>query len=341
MSDDEEECTESFRVNCKACLLTYNCDEHVTYSEWRDLLLAKCKDGDRVSTCHEKANRNHFHAYIERLKGRIDCALKHFEIMDTMPNCQCNKVKGSGFRIAADRGHFYVVCQHKKSQITFDTNWQPCHDYAVKAKWPLDMWRTEKIADDRIVECLAFYKCLDPRDKQMIECTVSQTKQKRKLEAIAERKVRIRAAFKPFPIIPLVEEWYAQYLSELARYKFLILWGPSRTHKTEFVKARLGANVFTHHDCVSWNGYDDEYHTAVVFDDVKSIYKYVSDSRHLFQANDMATVNTSATNCYARQIDVVGKPLVITTNEEPTSDWILANAFILEVAHPLGGRDDR
>lgn len=331
---------DKFHIKARACLFTYNIDDDniPTFDDFRDAFLAirEGHDGDRVTICMEEAARIHFHVYLEGA-SQIDCDLEHFKLFDTMPNCQTNTVKGSGFRHRADCGHFYLANEFKNSYMQHHTNWEPCHDYVVKAKWCLDMWRKNKINDDHIVECLAFYKCLDPRDERMIECTIARNSHKRKLDAIAEAHRDVRSRYNPYPVEPVVEEWYQQYETFEGRYKMLIVWGPSRMGKTEFVKARVG-KAFVHHDTVSWHGYDDDVYDAIIFDDVKGIYKYVSENRHLFQANDMATVQTSATNCYAKSINVFKKKLIITSNSEPTGDWIIANSFILEVWEPLGGR---
>ena len=36
------------------------------------------------------------------------------------------------------------------------------------------------------------------------------------------------------------------------------------------------------------------------------------------------TVQTSATNVYAMEIDVIGKPIIVTTNSDPEGSWITA-----------------
>lgn len=320
-----------FAVKARAILLTYNVD--ISYDDFRDALSELTLDGDRVSYCHEHAGRKHFHAYIERDR-QIDCQLAHFQIAGCTPNCQANKVKGSGFRSAADRGHFYVYCEYKSSHVESDATYHPNIDYAVKAKWLMDMWGCGKISDDKIVPALAHYRCLTPQLEAQVNICVSKNSAKRKAEYMQERAVRVRQDFRPFPVYQTVETWFEQYQHEVPRYKFLIIWGPSRTQKTEFAMARL-PGMFAHRDAVSWNGYDDDLHTGVIFDDVKCIYKYISDNRALFQASGFATVQTSSTNVYARTINLCAKPIVITTNDEPTSDWILMNSFVINASTPL------
>ena len=326
-----------FQIKARAVLLTYNLPEGVEpdLQTFWDALGDKVHDDDRVSLTIEKGEHRHYHAFVERVDSQIDCGIGHFQLYGCIPNAQPNTVKGSGFRTAADRGHFYCFCDFKNTWLASTTSWSPNDDYAPHKKWILDLWKKGKIDDNIVVECLAEYKCLDPRDKAMIECTISVNDRKRKADAAIARAERIRSKFDPFPVLPEVENWYSQYEDELSRYNFLIIHGPSKTRKTEFVRDRF-KNTFVHTDVVSWNGYNDEEHQHILFDDVKNIYKYISDNRHLFQAAGTAMVQTSATNVYARAIDVTQKAIIITTNEAPTSEWILANAVVIHVMTPLG-----
>jgi hypothetical protein len=89
--------------------------------------------------------------------------------------------------------------------------------------------------------------------------------------------------------------------------------------KTEFARS-LFRNAFLHRDSISWTGYDEDVHDAVIFDDIKCVYKIVSDNRALFQASGTAMQQTSATNVHALSVDVTAKPIVITSNYEPRGE---------------------
>ena len=147
----------------------------------------------------------------------------------------------------------------------------------------------------------------------------------------------MKTAHKPFPVI---DKWLEQYKKTWFRYTFLILWGPSKMGKTELARSYF-KNPFEHRDNVCWTGYDDERHDAIIFDDVKCVYRYIRENRALFQGCDCAVVQTSATNVYARTIDVAQKPIVVTTNDRPWGDdWIRANSVQVEINEPTYSADD-
>ena len=80
--------------------------------------------------------RVHAHAYLEGRK-QYDCSLSHFALVfppesndgdayESVPgDCQSNTVTGSGFRPAANRGHFYVQSKYKNTHIAERNNYLP------------------------------------------------------------------------------------------------------------------------------------------------------------------------------------------------------------------------
>ena len=65
---------------------------------------------------------------------------------------------------------------------------------------------------------------------------------------------------------------------EKERYNFLILHGPSKTGKTQLAKS-LFSNPFVHTDAICWAGYDEDKHDAIIFDDVKFVFKHISEAK--------------------------------------------------------------
>ena len=326
--DDDEENDESFQIKSRAILLTWNIvEEETTFDEFKDWILLNAHEEDEISLCQEKGSHNHFHAYISRSK-QICCSIKNYMFLGFKPNCAPNIVKGSGFTNAKNRGHFYVACKYKTTSLITWENYTPNEAYAVKSQWCMDLWQTQKVTD--LLGCCAFYLCLTPQIKSVYEVTMNKRKADDKRQGREERIQRLRNSKVPFKVYPEIEEWKAQYEIELDRYNFLILSGPTKVGKTQLAKS-LFKNPFTHTDAVCWTGYDDEVHDCIIFDDIKSIYRYVSENKSLFQAGSMARVQTSVTNVYSLEIDVIQKPIIITTNDPPMGPWILGNSISIEI----------
>jgi hypothetical protein len=330
-----------FHVKAKAVLLTYNnlpdgiensFDEFVAaFEPFLDTVA-------RYSVCLERGERVHGHAYLEARK-QFDCSLKHFTLAslgdECVPgDCKANTVKGSGYRVAADRGHNYVQCIYKNTHLHQSNNYEAGEGFLVKTQWIQTLWGQQKINDDKVLECAAYYRCLTPALEGMVRITLQKRKQKEKGEKAEVRRKLLQGETLPFKVFPQIDEWLRSFEQVTFRYKFLILHGErSQIGKTE--KARsLFKTPFIHRDSVCWNGYDENIHDGIIFDDVFVIYKYISENRALFQAGSSVTVQTSPTNAYALTVDVTQKPIVVTTNDAPYGDWILANSVTVHVNEP-------
>lgn len=333
---DKEE-KKKFRVQAKAGLLTYNETSIETaedLEEMRTELKAKFKHDISLSLCVEKESRLHNHVFFES-ESVVDCDLAYFEttksgkVGDFKPN------RGKNI----DRGHWYVQCEWKKSHITSVT------DKKIKPnqRWLMDEWKNDKI--EKITEGLAAEKLLTPQLQLQISA-VNNFQEKEKIsKMLAERKEVLASSMKKFASIPEIEEWKAQFSVVSLRYKFLVLCGPSQMRKTEFAKS-LFSNPFIHKDKVDWDGYSWLTHDCVIFDDINlpdHIWKYVRQNKVLFQASSTVAVNTSATNCYKRDICIVQRPIIICSNDglvekyvtDTYKEWILSNCHWQEVTKPV------
>ena len=335
----------TYDVKAKAILLTYNlpleiATPTVSPQDQQELFDAYVEANDmsqisKWSLCLEKGSRLHCHAYFESTK-QFDCRLSRFSVILLEQNCppsdvQCNKVKGSGYRAAADRGHFYVQCIFKNTHLHQQNNYQAGIDFSVKTQWINDLWSKGKIDDDKVLECAAYYKCLTHSFQDMVTRTVQKNKEIEKRNKIQKRRMELQQLKTPFKTFPEIDMWLCQYVKLQFRYNFLVVHGSeSKLGKTELVQSYF-KNPFMHKDVVCWTGYDDDKHDAVIFDDVKDIYDYILAHKALFQASGTAQTQTSATNMYARTIDVTQKPLIITSNHSPEGNWIMGNSVRINV----------
>lgn len=330
------------QIKTSAILLTYNGLQ--CYEKFKTAMMQKLHDKDRYAICEEQTpkqkeeDRVHHHAFIWRHTGQIDCSSDHYTIDGVHPNVQCNTSKGAATAVSCQRGMFYVETEFKTTHIKSDTNYYAGHDYAVKQKWIMDLYQTNKCK--RALEAMAHYSCLTPAGEAQVRMSDSRRMKDAKSEALKERQAYLQTTYSPFGSLYDVEQvWLPQYEHVKDRYDFLVVFGRSKTGKTNYCRS-LFKNPFLHRDSVCWNGYDPDLHDCVIFDDVKSVYKYVNENRALFQAGSSVMVQTSLTNIFAISIDCTQKPLIITTNTEPTGDWILANSVCIPVGDPLW-MDDR
>lgn len=339
-----------FAVKAKAILLTYNQLPDGLTIEQLTLAFSSAtflKSVRYWSVCLEQGSRVHAHAYLEANK-QFDSAVSYFDLaiahqdsvfMSKPSHCVSNMKKGSSYRGGANCGHFYVQCKYKNTHIAQFNNYEACSDFTVKTIWVQELWQKGKINDNKVLPCAGFYRCCTPALEGLVRHSVGKLRVEVKAESRATRMRMLEELKAPHKQYAEINEWKKQYTQVAFRYKFLIISGPTRTGKTQLARS-LFSCPFEHNDAVCWINYDDEKHDAVIFDDVKFIYKYISDNRALFQAGGLATVQTSATNMYSMQIDMTQKPIIVTCNDEPRGDWILGNSIRLYIEEPTWECDD-
>lgn len=325
----------TFHIKSRAILLTYNGLSLDSLDAFTELIQNSPCWGAiaRWSLCMEEASSLHFHAFLEGEK-QLDHELSNWELLGVTPNCQCNSVKGSGARPSLDRGHFYVACRFKTSSLDHSTNYHPAQDYVVKSQWLLNLFCTQKVTGPNALNAAADYGTLTKHFEDQITRSDDRMRHCARIQKKRERQEALVATYTAYKVYPQQIEFLEQFLHLKGRYKFFIIWGEeSGLGKSDFAKS-LFENPFLHDNSISWAGYDDEVHDGIIFDDVHDIYRYVSHNRNLFQARGEVKVNTSATNCYAMSIDVTQKPIIVTTNYEPTNPWVEQNSIVLEVDKP-------
>lgn len=333
---EEDTLAKVYNIKCKAFLLTYNKVNVKTYEGmivFLDEIKKKSDCERRYSICLEEYKEegkegNHIHLYIHSGKT-VKCQLSYFDVGDNkVSDCQPNTTKGSGYYNAMHRGHFYVQCKHKLGHLYEFSDFVANQDFTIKPEWIMSLWRKEKLANP--IESLTHYKCITPRLEQEIECW--NNKQSNKHEKLSKRRKILDGKMMPFKEFAIVEEWKEQYNDILYRYKFLIIFGPSDLGKTLYAMS-LFKNPYRHKQVIDWSKYDDETHDCIIFDDIPNFYDWVIQNKITMQANDIITINTSTTMCYAKEIYLADKPMIALLNDPPpdNSEWIFANSVIFQL----------
>jgi len=338
---DDKPVEKKWRVQSKAGMLTYNRVEIENHEDLVDMYKElKVKFSDTIfSLCLEKESRFHVHLFFEK-ETPFDCDLQYFVTSKSGPVDDCSPNRGKNIA----QGHFYVQCEFKKSHITCFFDKKICNP---AEKWLMDWWKCGKI--EKITEALAAYKLLKPQLQLQISANQDWEEKMKIQKEIVERDERLNSIKEEFAVIPRVMWWQSSFKVEDFRYSFLVLCGASRLRKTEYAKS-LFKNPFIHKDKIDWTGYSWSENGCIIFDDVNlpdHIWKYVRQNKVMFQSSSIVAVNTSATNCYKRDVCVVQKPIIICTNDAllepfvsaPYREWIQANSVWIDVTEPIAFKD--
>lgn len=318
-----------FRIRAEAFLLTYRGlvypDQLRCLRPWQDV--------QEWTLCHEKGGQMHSHLYIVNRKGDYDVSIKDWIVQDLQqPDCSPCKAKGSSARRSRDRGHFYVFCEYKTTHLWSGGNYRPCKDYAVDLTWVKTLWQQGKVDD--AVCCAAAYRVLTSAFESSVKRCMAQSQKITRREYHERRDVVLRAQRLPFRTYPTVEDWKAQYYFEQPRYKFLWLVGPTQMGKSSFARS-LVSEPFIHVAGVSWASYNAAVHTGIIFDDCFDMTPYILKYKALFQCSGVASTNTSATNCYALDVDTAGKMMIVCSNSPSDDEWIVSNSFQVVIDQPV------
>ena len=327
-----EEVEAGFRLHCKAVLFTWNCKEPKSaddaYGE-----LSTLPHWELVmwyTICAEEGSHWHIHAYVE-FKKRVDHSADGWKLWGVAPDIRANTTSGSGFNQAVRRGSFYVANEYKKTFRSHLMNFVPGQHYSVKTQWVIDQWSQDKLRDP--VECAGKYRCLTPPFKAMVSMSQGAISSLERREFISQRNLELAQQRKAFKVYEAVTLFTEQFKTTQARYNFLWIWGESKLGKTELAKS-LAEHYWHHRNSINWAEYRADKHIAVIFDDCGEPEVYITNHKMLFQANEITTVNTSRTKCFALEVDCVQKMIIVCANHPPYTAWVLANCFVLHVTEP-------
>ena len=103
--------------------------------------------------------------------------------------------------------------------------------------------------------------------------------------------------------------------STLARFKFLVIVGESRTGKTVFAE-NMYDNPFIMNSGWNFGTYDANVHDCIVCNDIHDIATKVREYRTLFQSSGTTALGESRTNCYQKDVNTLKRLIIITMNRE-------------------------
>ena len=106
-------------------------------------------------------------------------------------------------------------------------------------------------------------------------------------EMVSAAQASSRQELQPFPRWPIVDAWLAEVTKPLqTRKRCLVLQGPSRTGKTEFVRGLFPFGAVHELNCanlkdICLHGFDTLQHRAILWDEASA--SLVSKNRKVFQ----------------------------------------------------------
>lgn len=292
--------------------------------------------------------RLHAHACFRASSSLQFQTLDELRALGTKPHCSMAATMGNLRKRASDWQPYYYLVAPKRGVLFQAHSKEAFRDFAVNAEWIWTLLQGQKIEiQDARREFVKSAKNLSRHMGNL------ETYERELTAASLEDEIRRKAALfeahrKPFKRIPLVQRFLALHKKAAERRPFLVVEGPSRMGKTQFVCSLVPpgrALEVNCSDCLDppLRKFDMRAHSLILFDEggVQMVLK----NRRLFQApNCPVTIGSSPTNRDAYDVYLNNTMLVICSNTwssqlagTPSADaeWIKANQVYVHVTEPL------
>ena len=302
----------------------------------------------------EKQLRLHAHLYLKNEDQQIRCEDQNkLSFMASTPNLK-QKLWGRVVSRSNWAGAYYCVSPKLGSVFQHSTH-ERFRDFPVDPSWIFNMVEAGKIlyadAKSELVRC---GKGLVRRLSDL-ECWHQNKQAMLVTEMVQAAQINSRSKLQPFPRWPAVDAWLAEVTKPLqTRKKCLVLHGPSRTGKTEFVRGLYSLGAVLELNCsnlkdICLDGFDCLKHRAILWDEASA--GLVSNNRKVFQ-HPLCEVDLghSPTGQHVWRYFLGNCCSIITTNKWhedveklPEGDqlWLQANTIVMNVEQPLWEHPDQ
>ena len=380
----EEKETKAFAIDSFSALLTYQgnwgvvasdtlgaalSDEELT-QEVRKLpvVMAKCRLFGRhcellanrltapfcawaVEIClktwrQEQTLRLHGHVFVKKHDRRMRCESEPaLSFEGSIPHCVAYVM---GRPATGWAGAYYVLAPKLGSVQTGGTLDRNL-DFPVNPEWVFSMVESRKITyEDARSELIRCAKACDRRLKDL-DCWHKNNQEAALKRHVEQRQIEIRSTLKPFPSWPVVDAWLEEVMKPAqSRKRVLVLSGPSRTGKTEFVRTLFPIGAVLELNCAGVDsvclvGFDSTKHRCLLWDEASP--NLVSKHRKVFQHPACwVDLGHSPTGQHVINVFLNDSCSVIATNswnsqalQLPAEDqaWLAANVVVFDVTQPL------
>lgn len=285
-----------------------------------------------------RGSKCHAHLMVQ-FTSAVDRTAQAFEFEGIRPRVDSNDICGQGLcrkrlQQSIDRGHFYAWA-NKLGTLTDATgslcvasNYAPSwtdepNRYQVLGAWPEKLWKSHKLSHAVFEEYL--FDCRDGVSfrKRNLDACRDKEEEAQLQNQIRERSKRIRTntdLFKSFPHLPEATLWLDHFKADALRYPVLVVLGPSRCGKTEWVKTLFKNPLELKVGTLPYfpdgmRAFTRGTHDAVILDDIRDL-TFVADHQEKLQGKYDALVEFASTpgGMCAYKKDLFAIPIVVTVN---------------------------
>ena len=310
---------------------------------------ACCLEICLVTFDQEQRLRIHAHLFMRNEVQQIRCECRrmisyrgtHPHMKDTLWGKKLSK--GSSWA-----GAYYCLAP-KVGSVFRNGSVQRFRDFPVDPSWIFNMVEAQKIsymeAKEELVMCgkglvrrLADLECWHKNKQDMLV-----------RDLVSKAQSASRGQMRPFQSWPTVDSWLAEVKTPLLpRKKFLVLTGPSRTGKTEYVRGLFPLGAVFELNCASMkdiclDGFDCLRHRCILWDEAAA--GLVARNRKVFQ-HPLCEVDLghSPTGQHVKRYFLGNSCSIIATNKwhedvkllpSGEQEWLSANAVVFDVEQPL------
>ena len=333
-----------YRVNASVVLLTYHgFSDLAQWHRFVAFVQSSLKKWDvqlwgaTFEACETDALHTHL---VLQFRREVDRTARSFTFEGLTPNVRQGDYLGEGLnkkrhQLSVNRGFFYVFADKIGTQREADG--KPCFQgnhvpvweaakkgqsrYAVLSKWPENLWKERKLTHDTYEHYLYLTRDgVQPKKRNLdaVRAWEEEAEEDREREAATKR---VRAAlFRPFELVPAVQQWLSLFTTELDRYPFLVVLAPSRAGKTEWAKSLFQRPLVVtvgdlEHFPEGMRSFRRKEHDGVVLDDLRDFFFLVRHQEKLQgKVDTKAEFASTPSGQYAFAKWFWKVPVVVTAN---------------------------
>ena len=296
----------------------------------------------------EQMLRLHGHLFLKCQTGKLRCQdQKCLRFRDSSPH-QSDTLWGKKTARSNWAGAYYVLSP-KSSSILRKGSVEPFLDFPVNPEWVFNMIEAGKISyEDARRELITCGKGLTRRLPD-VDCWHRNKQELQLRDRVSNVQAGVRARLKSFPRWPTVDAWLTEVSQPfMSRKRCLVLQGPSRLGKTEFVRGlfpvgsvlELNAAGLT---SICLHGFDPLVHRCLLWDEASP--KLVADNRKVFQHPACwLDLGHSPTGQHVVQVFLNDCCSILTSNSwhmdvrklpHDAAAWLDQNVVVFDVTKPL------